>query len=407
DADSVTVQFFIGAGGRYEDMTREYGVSHFLEHLLFKGSQKYPTPKLISEMLDGVGGYSNAYTTPELTSFFAKVPKQHFELAVDILSDIVTAPLFQEAEIDRERGVILEEMNLYRDDPAQHVFDYVNELMWPHDPLRGNILGTPELIRSLPREIIKNYHSSLYTMDNMVIAVAGNILPDQIQKVLQERLGGMKNTHQREIIKSAGPIEQNISRIVHQPTNQAHLVLAGRALPRLHPDEAALRVLTALLGGGLSSRLYVKVRENKGLAYSIFMSTSSFSDTGSWEIYAGATNERLEEAISAILQELEVVRSKPILEEELSRVQQQITGRIIMGLETNGAVADRIGSELLLSGQVRSLDAILEEINAVTIDDVMRVAQRYLDPSGIRLALIAPQTTAKVADIERLFTNNE
>ncbi len=175
DTDSVTVQISFGAGGRYEDLSTEYGVSHFLEHLLFKGSQKYPSAKIISEKIDGVGGYMNAYTTEEMTSYYIKVPQQHFELALDVLADMTLHPLFDATEIDRERSVILEEMNVYLDDPGQHVFDLVGGLLWPEDPLRTNVIGTAEIVRQLPREVIAGYHAALYTLDNAIVSVAGNV----------------------------------------------------------------------------------------------------------------------------------------------------------------------------------------------------------------------------------------
>lgn len=406
DADSVTVQFFIAAGGRYEDLEHEYGVSHFLEHLLYKGSENYRTPQSISEALDGVGGYANAFTTAELTSFFAKVPSQHFELALDVLGDIVTAPLFDAQEIERERKVIMEEINVYRDDPAQHVFDFAQEVLWPHAALRSNILGTEDTVRDLPREVIKSYHAALYCPDNMVVAVAGNVTHHRAMQEIRNKLGHLQTRHSRQPFPTEGTITKHRAHIVHSDTNQTHLVLAGRAVPRRHPDEPALRVLTSLLGGGPSSRLFTKVREEKGLAYAIYMGTASYADAGNWDVYAGVNNASLSEALTAILVELARIRSEPVTPEELARVQQQLEGRIIMSQETNGAVADRMGSELLLAGNVQSIEHILGDVAAVTIEDVQRVAQQHLDPSNMRLALIAPAMSARVEDIEQLFYTN-
>lgn len=391
DTDSVTIQFFFGAGGRYEDFTREYGVSHFLEHLLFQGSQKYPSSKVISETVDSVGGYMNAYTTAELTSYYAKVPSEHFETLTDLLVDMTLKPLFDPKQIERERGVIIEEMNVYRDDPGQYVFDLVGDLLWPEDSLKTNVIGTEHTIRGLSREVIAGYHASMYGPSNMVVAIAGNVTLEHAREVLERLLSAARVVAEpRKLIPTRGQLTAAPVYIYHRNTNQTHLVLAGRALALRHPHEPALRVLSALLGTGMSSRLFHSVREEKGLAYTIFMGLTSFIDDGKWEVYAGVNNDKLDEALGAIVSELERARSETVSAAELDRVKQQMRGRIIMSQETNGAVADRIGSELLLTGSVRTLDELIEQINAVTADELQMVAQRYLDPTGMRLALIGP-----------------
>lgn len=404
DADSVTVQIAFGAGGRYEDLSTEYGVSHFLEHLLFKGSQKYPTAQIIAEAINGVGGYMNAYTTEEMTCFYMKVPQQHFELALDILADMTINPLFDAQEIDRERGVILEEMNVYKDDPGQHVFDLVGGLLWPEDPLRTNVLGTEEIIRHIPREVIAGYHQALYTLDNAVLSVAGNVSLARVQAAVDAGFSEVQNSRQtRSALPTRGPVSHRHLHVYSQNVNQSHLVLAGRSVPLRHPDEPALRVLAALLGGGMSSRLYLSVREDKGLAYTVFMHTNGYTDAGKWEIYAGVNNDKLEEAIEAITRELSRVRRETVSSDELSRVKEQLKGRIIMSQETNGAVADRLASEYLLTGEIRPLEKVLSDIDGVTAEQVLSVAQRYLDPSGMRLAMISPVEQNSIAEIEQIL----
>lgn len=408
DTDSVTVQISFGAGGRYEDLSTEYGVSHFLEHILFKGSEKYPTAKIISEKIDGVGGYMNAYTTEEMTSYYIKVPQQHFELALDILADMTLYPLFDATEIDRERGVIIEEMNVYRDDPGQHVFDLVGPLLWPEDPLRTNVIGTEEIIRRLPREVIAGYHASLYTLDNAIVSVAGNVSLARVEQSIADGFSTATPAHSRQAVPTRGPLARRRTHVFSQETNQSHLVLSGRAVPLRHPDEPAFRVLAALLGNGMSSRLFLSVREEKGLAYSIFMRASGYSDAGKWEIYGGINTEKLEPALEAIMHELRLIRSQPVGDDELSKVKEQLKGRIIMSQETNGAVADRLGSEFLLTGEIRPIERILEDIDAVTTTDLLSVAQRYLDPSGTRLAMISPVDDKRLAEIEHiLYTKSE
>ncbi|MEI7819002.1 MAG: pitrilysin family protein [bacterium] len=407
DADSVTAHVFIGTGARHEDMSSEYGVSHFLEHLLFKGSEKYPTPNSVSEAIEGVGGYQNAYTSHELTTFFTKLPKDSLSTAIDVLSDSVRRPLFDQEEIDRERGVIIEEMNIYKDDPAQHVFDYVGEVIWPQSTLRSNILGTEDIIRSLPREIIRGYHAATYTPDNVVVSVAGNFDTDQLYGMVQDKFGDWQGRHSRTSENSIGNLSSDRSHVYHRETSQAHLVLAARAVPYRHQDEAPLRLLAAILGGGPSSRLYQELREKRGLAYSTFMRAVGYVDTGEWEIYVGANTEYLSEATKLIMAILSDVRQHGVREEELIRMKRQLHGRVIMGQETNGAVADRMGSELLLTGRIRTFDEILQSIDSVTLEDVWRVAQRYLDPAHIRMSLIANVSAVEREQLESIIQSTD
>lgn len=403
DADSVTVHVSVGAGARHEDMEHEYGVSHFLEHLLFRGSQRYPLPKDIYAAIDGVGGHHNAYTTHELTTFFIKVPKDSLTTALDVLADLVQRPLFDPHEIDRERGVILEEMNVYRDDPSQHVFDYVGGLLWPQNGLRSDILGSEDVIRSLPPELIKNYHTGTYTPDNVVVSVAGNVKTDILHSLVEQKFGGWQGAYGHTRDQGSSIIAPERMHIFQRDTNQVHVVFAARGVPLRHPDEAALKVLTAILGRGSSSRLYASIREERGLAYVVDMRSVGYTDTGEWTIYAGVRSDSLEEVVEAVMRELRVIREQGVKTEELDRTKQLLRGRVIMGQETNAAVADRLGSELLLTGSVRTMDEMIDAIMRVTADDVLRVAQRYLDPSAIRLSIIASVSDESQRRIEQII----
>lgn len=390
DSESVTIHVFIGVGGRHEDQLTENGLSHFLEHLLFKGSQNFPIAQELSETIDRVGGYMNAYTLEELTTFFVKLPKQHIKLGLTVLADAVQRPLFDPVEIDRERGVIIEEMNVFRDDPAQHVFDLVGGLLWPVDSLRTDILGSEHVISTVPREVIQGYHAATYRPSNVVVAVAGNIQAEAVQALIGGLFGDWRGDSLRQTQPVIGPLSHTRQHVVHRDTAQAHVVLAGRGVAHDHPDEFPLHILSTALGMGLSSRLALNIRERQGLAYNINMRTSNYTDTGKWEIYAGLNARAVEPALEAIHHELAEIRKHPLSEDELSKVQEQLKGLIIMSQETNGAVADRMGSELLLTGHIQSIDQILTRIDAVGHDDILRVAQRYLDPTDIRLAAIAP-----------------
>ncbi len=405
DTESVTVAFFVGAGGRYEDMQTEYGSAHFLEHLLFKGTTKRPEARIISEEVDSVGGYMNAYTAEDHTCYYIKLPKNYAGLAFNILADILTDPLFKQAEFERERGVILEEMNVYKDDPGRYVFDLVGDLLWPKDSLRTNVIGTPEIIQAMPRQIIIDYFKSLYCMDNLVISVAGNISHARAVELAEELLGSFSTKARRGYEKIKHPQSDKITNIIHQDTNQSHIIVAGRAPQIDANDEPSMKILSTLLGSGMSSRLFLNVRERKALAYTIYMSYSNFVDTGKFEIYAGVSNDRVDEAVGAIAEELTKVRIEGIERKELDKAKEQVRGRMIMGLESNSAVADVMGSDMIISGKVWTLEEMLADIDAVTTDSVVEAAQKYLQTKDLHFAAIGPIEEAKIKNIEQLLRN--
>lgn len=403
DTESVTVAFFVGAGGRYEDMKHEYGAAHFLEHLLFKGTTKRPEAQIIAEEVDSVGGYMNAYTAEDHTSYYIKLPKNYVGLAFNILSDIITDPLFKPEEVERERGVILEEMNVYKDDPGRYVFDLVGDLLWPKDGLRTNVIGTPEIVTEMPRQVIVDYFKALYCMDNLVVSVAGNVSHVRAVELAEELLGGFHTKARRgyERIKHGESAE--VCNVTHQDTNQTHLVIAGRAPQIEAEDESAVKILSTILGSGMSSRLFLNVRERKALAYTIYMSYSNFIDSGKFEIYAGVNNDRVDEAVGAVAEELTKIRNKGVEKRELEKAKEQVRGRMIMGLESNSAVADVMGSDLIISGKVWTLEEMLSKIDAVSCDAVAEAAVKYLQPESLHFAGIGPLESATISNIKELL----
>lgn len=390
DTESVTVNFFIGAGGRYEDMKTEYGASHFLEHLLFKGTHKRPKAQIISEEVDSVGGYMNAYTSEDHTSYYIKLPKNYFGLAFNILADIITDPLLEPTEVDRERKVILEEMKVYKDDPARYVFDFVGELLWPDSTLRTNVIGNEHIISTMSRDTIHSYFTQMYGMNNIVVSVAGNVGHQKVVELARGLLQKIQHRSERTFVPVHGKLIDDKVYLLHEDSNQAHLVLCTRAPYIDSPDEPAIKVLSTLLGSGMSSRLFLNVREQKGLAYSIYSSYTGYADSGKLEIYAGVNHEKISQAIRAIREELKKIQQDEVDEKELAKAKEQLRGRYIMGLESNSAVADMQGSQLLLTGKIRPLAETLKDIDAVSASEVLAVAQRYLQPADLRLAIIGP-----------------
>ncbi len=406
DAESVTVNIFVGAGGRYEDMKTEYGAAHFLEHLLFKGTHKRPSAKQISEEVDSVGGYMNAYTAEDHTSYYIKLPKNYFGLAFNILADIVTDPLFKQEEIDRERNVILEEMKVYKDDPARYVYDLVGDLLWPHDNLRTNVIGNEHIISTMSRDTIVNYFTQLYTMDNIIVSVAGNVSHKKVVELAQELLSNVQSQAQRSWPPVRGGLSEQRVSIMKLDTNQSHLLMVGRAPQINADDEPAMKLLSTILGSGMSSRLFLNVRESKGLAYTVYMSYSNFIDSGKFEIYAGVNNDKVEEAIVAIHEELQKIQQELVGERELNKAKEQVRGRYIMGLEGNSAVADMQGTQMVLTGKAWTLQETLAKIDKVLPEDIMACAQRYLYKDLIRLAMIGPYDTEHIAKFEKLMKEN-
>jgi predicted Zn-dependent peptidase len=405
DARSLTVNVVVGTGSRFEDYSSNGGVSHFLEHLLFKGSKKYPSAQAIAEAVDAVGGYNNAYTGEDVTSFYIKVPAQHGDLALDILCDMIRNPLLDASEIDRERGVIIEEMNVFRDDPPRFIGTLVPELIFPDDPLGRDIIGSEEVIRRIPREAIAEYLKRHYRPNNLVVAAAGAVDHEKMVAAVREALGDMEPSELATTLPvPAKPAEDLV--VTHEkPTAQAHFMVAARGYSYDDSDEAAARLVAAILGRGMSSRLFTNVRERQGLAYTVFAEVNSFVDTGLFEAYAGVNLDKIEQALDSVLHELELIRQEPVAEAELRKAQQQLRAGLEMSLENNASIADRIGLQMVLLGRVKTIDEMIESIEAVTIADVQRVAEKMLAPQQLRLAIIAPEPMPVAVHFEKRLSS--
>ncbi len=401
-AQSLTASILVGVGSRYEDFSANGGVSHFLEHLLFKGTEKRPSAKIISEEIDAVGGYNNAYTSNDLTNYYIKVPKRYSQLAVDILCDMVRHPLFDAEELDRERGVIIEEMNVYRDDPARFVGTLVPPLIWPSDPLGYDIIGTEKVINTIKRDKVIEYKERYYNPKNLVVSVAGKIKHEEIVEQLEDLMGDMKGPAQKQHTRAVKSSATKLINSVEKDTAQAHFIIGSRAYPYMHKNDAAAKVVTSILGRGMSSRLFINVRERKGLAYHVYAHLQNFVDTGYFEAYAGVNLDKIEEAMEAVMEELMQIREQPVTPLELTKAKHQLRGQLEMALENNTNVAERLGTQLILLDKTRSVDEQMEEIEAVTMEDALRVASDMLDPKNLRLGIIAPNTKGAIKNFEKL-----
>jgi predicted Zn-dependent peptidase len=394
DARSVTVNVVVGTGSRYEQYQTNGGVSHFLEHLLFKGSEKYPTAQDIAEAVDAVGGYNNAYTTEDVTAYYIKVPARHGALALDILSDMVKTPLLDPIEIDRERGVIIEEMNVFRDDPSRYIGTLVPSLIFPGNPLGRDVIGSEEVINTITPEAIGAYLHERYRPNNLVIAVAGAVDHDEVVAQMKASLGDLKPGELAAITPVTDELAHDLVVTHAKPTAQAHFMVASRGYAYEDADEPAARLVAAILGRGMSSRLFTNVRERQGLAYTVFAEVNPFVDTGLFEAYAGVNLDKIEQALDSVLHELAVIRDEIASAAELDKAKQQLVAGLEMSLESNGNIADRIGTQLALLGDVRPIEETIARIEAVTPEDVQRVAGVMLAPERLRFAIIAPEPEA-------------
>lgn len=395
-AYSATVSVATGVGSRYEQFKQNGGVSHFLEHLFFKGTKKRPSTKIISEQVDAVGGYSNAYTSNELTNYYIKVPYQQVQLAMDILADMMRNSLFDADEIDRERGVVLEEMNVYRDDPASHVHSLTPHLLWPGHPLAEEVIGNEKVIKSVKRDEIMAYRDRFYQPGNMVVSAAGRVDHDKLVEMAEKLYGDMQNTAIPESPKVQTILTGNRTKTLTQDTAQSHLAISTVAYPYRHPKEAASRLMAAILGRGLSSRLFLNVRERKGLAYRVNAGLETFTDTGAFEVYAGVGHDKVPEAIGAICEELRIISTQPVPEGELNKAKNQIRGGLQMAMESNSAVVDRLAGQMTLLGSVRSVEETLAELDAVTAVEVQKVAAEILSFDRLRMGIISPNPAPAV-----------
>ena len=385
---SVTVAFFIGAGSRYEDDAHG-GVSHFVEHMLFKGTARRPEAKDVSSTIESVGGLLNASTDREMTVCWAKVARPHFALAFDLLTDIICHSKVRHEEVKRERSVVLEELNMTNDHPDMRVSTLIDEVMWPNQPMGRDVGGSRESVQSITRKMMVDYMSHQYVPANMVLSVAGNIthteVVDAVRKAQASWTEGVPLAWYPALDGQTTPQVH----VEHRRTDQAHLCVAIKGLPAQHRDRYALDLLSAILGEGMSSRLFVELRERRGLAYDVHSFASHFRDCGAVTIYGGVDVKRVDAAITAIMGELHSLRDG-VPEEELGRTKELLKGRLLLRMEDTRAVVGWMGAQEILRGNVLTPDDVVEHIQAVTSDDVRRVARDLLVLEKMSMALVGP-----------------
>ncbi len=385
---SASFCFFIGVGSRYENESVA-GVSHFIEHLLFKGTTKRPTSGDICSAIEGVGGILNAGTNKELTLYWTKTAKIHFPLSLDVITDILLNSKFDPAEIERERQVVIEEINMSKDSPPSMVSLLIDELLWPGHPLGRDTAGTKESMSGISRDAILDYLQTHYLPDNAVVAVAGNIKHQEAVDLVSEATAGWKNKKARPSFQPYRPQPNPRLRIENKDTEQAHLCLGLPGLSMVDPRRFALDLLNVVLGEGMSSRLFIEIRDKMGLAYNIYSSSDHFLDSGCLTIYAGVDPKKLTVTLKAIMEQLSRIKEL-IPEEELSRAKELAKGRLLLRMEDTRDVAGWTGGQEILTGRILSVDQVTKKIDAVTAGDIKKLAEELLVGEQLRLAVVGP-----------------
>jgi predicted Zn-dependent peptidase len=385
---SSSIVVMIGGGSRLED-ERLAGVSHFIEHLFFKGTQRRPSSKEIADAIEGVGGFINASTDKELTAYWTRISAEHTGLGMDVLFDILSNSKLDPADIERERTVILEELKMYQDQPQDLVQNLFEELMWPGHPLGRDIAGTQESVSRLTRDDILEYANAQYRMPHVVIGAAGGIDEAVVVEFIRPRLTLPADANGTMLPVAPAPLESARVLVRRRRTEQAHICLGVRAYSYFHPDRYTIDLLNTILGEGMSSRLFLNIREKLGLAYDVHSFTQKHRDTGYVGVYLGVDPKKAEEAVKAVMAELRALCDREVEPDELERAKEFTKGRLRLELETTNGVASWLAYQELLLGEIKTIEEEVLLVDAVSAADIQRVA-RELMRGPIQMAVVGP-----------------
>ncbi|HZT44566.1 MAG TPA: pitrilysin family protein [Gaiellaceae bacterium] len=387
-AQSVSCFVMLAAGSRYE--TRETsGIAHFAEHMFFKGTEKRPTARDIAGEVDAIGGEFNAFTSKEYTGYYVKCAAEHRDVALDVLVDMLRNSKFDAGEIDREKGVIIEEMNMYYDTPRDFIDGVYEELVYGDHPLGWDIIGRKETVQGATRDTFMGYLDEWYKPSRMVVGVGGRIGDGLVERAA-ELLGGIADAPTGSPLPALPSVNGAAVKVHTKASDQAHICLGVRSRPIDDPDRYVLMVLSTVLGGGMSSRLFTEVRERRGLAYYVFATNHSYTDAGSLYAQAGVDIDRIDDAVSTVAAELKKIAAEPVPEDELRKAKNFAKGRFVLQIESpHGLIMFGLRREVL-EGAATEPEEVLSGLEAVTAEDLQRVAQELIDSSALRLAVIGP-----------------
>lgn len=391
---AVSIVFMVGVGSRYES-DPEGGASHFIEHVVFKGTSKWPTAKDIASVVEGVGGIINGSTSQEITSYWVKLPRDHWRTGFELLSDLLLNPLLREEDVEKERSVILEELRGMKDSPEDWVFVMAASLLWPNHPLGREIIGTRESLQSLSREKLLEFRSTHYVPSKAVISLAGAVSFEEAVETAHHCLSNWAGDSSPSFMPAPPPSDNPAQAYESRRVEQTHLVLTWYGLPLTSPDRYALSVMNALLGEGMSSRLFTEIREKRGLAYNISSYIEFFTDSGAVGIAAGVSPNRLDETLQAIIEQLSLLKTQEVDGDELGKAKEFVKGRLLLQLEDSLSLAFWYGRQELLLGQTLTPSEVIQAIDRVTPRDIKRVAEELMKASRMKLAVIGPYRREK------------
>ena len=391
---SVAISIYVGAGSRYETPA-ESGISHFIEHLCFKGTAKRPTAQEISEVIDSVGGVMNAATDREYTVYYAKVARPHMGLALDVLSDLVQGPVFDAEEMEKERKVVIEELAAVADSPAQMADLRLDELLWPDQPLGWDIAGSEESVKGLSHDKVLDYFNRQYTPNNIVVSVAGNVAESEVLELLQPGLASMRKGAPTAWFPAQNGETVGTVSAINRRTEQSHVAIGMHGLPLGHPDRYALDLLSVLFGESMSSRLFMELRERQGLCYDVNSYVNHFLDTGSFGLYAAVDPSNARKAVSALVGELRRL-TEGVPDEELTKARELAKGRMLLRLEDTRAVSGWLGGQEVLTGNVLTPEDVIEKLDGVATTDLRRVIETLLAEHKLNLAVAGPHRSERV-----------
>ncbi len=408
---TITSLLLVGAGSRYENL-KNNGIAHFFEHIPFKGTKNYPTAYDLSATIEGFGGIFNAFTSKDHTAYWIKATSEHFSTMIDVTGDMILSPLLDPVEIEREKGVIVEEINMYEDMPSRRVSEILSQTMYPGHPLGMDILGTKQTVTSFTKKTFTDYMTAHYYPSNAILVVAGGLSQvgqknskDQVggnfEKYLEtvEKKFGKWKDGKKPIFKEVTDVQKNIRiAVVEKKTEQAHFILGFPSVSFNDKNKYAVLLLSTILGGGSSSRLFIEVRERRGLCYYIGADAEMYADTGEFLIQAGVPNdlEKLKEAISVTLTECRKLREEGLRKGELARAKELIKGRLLISLEDSSKVAQFFGTRSLLQNSIKTPTEVIDGIMKVSEEEIIKEAKNIFQPQKLNFAVIGPFSPNKI-----------
>jgi predicted Zn-dependent peptidase len=386
EATSVSLGVWIRAGSR-DERDEVAGISHLMEHMLFKGTPDMDALQ-VAQAFESIGAQENAATGEEYTVLYARFLPEHLERALDIMSDMVLRPTL--ADLEREREVIVEEIRMYEDRPDQMADEYLSSLIFHDDPLGRPIIGSAETVRGVDHDTLRTFHEGTYTAPNIFVVATGKLEREELEEMVEEKLSGLPQGE--PFVREANPRSPE-SRFFykHKETEQYHVSLGSRGIPAKSEDRYAMAALNNVLGGGMSSRLFHEVREKRGLAYAVYSYHQGYSDAGAIKTYVGSTTGNVEEAVRVISEQLQRIQEESVPEEELDRTKQQLKSSTLLALESTAARMNRIGRSVITGTELLTPEEISDRIEAVTADEIQRLARKHLNLNHIYLSAVGPK----------------